>query len=200
MRIAKNLLVIAGALFAVACDQLPGADASGGVAVVDLNAVAKATGRDEAINERMESARVDLNEQLTQIAGDLEQQLKDEQEKVGAAPEPAEQQQLQEMAVRAQRQLAEKQQLAQQKATQFQLELVNEFRLQLKPVAEKVAASRGADIVVVLDDAVLWFDSGIDITAEVIADLRANPLPAIQTSAGAAAGSDTDQTTEEAPE
>ena len=199
MRTIKFSLLVACAVMLTACDQLPARGSSGGVAVVDLNAVAKAIGRDEAINARMESARVDLNQQLTQIAGDLEQQLKDEQEKVGAAPKPDEQQQLQEMAVRAQRQLAEKQQLAQQKATQFQLELVNEFRQQLAPVAEKVAKIRGADVVVVLDDSVLWFDSGVDITDEVIADLRANPLPPIQTSAGVDAGAETDQPADETP-
>ena len=199
MRIKKISIIIACAMMVAACDQLPSAASSGGVAVVDLNAVAKATGRDEAINERLESARVDLNEQLTQIAADLEKQLKDQQEKVGATPKPDEQQQLQEMAVRAQRQLAEKQQLAQQKATQFQLELVNEFRRQLTPVAEKVAASRGADVVVILDDSVLWFDSGVDITDEVIADLRANPLPPIQASAGVDASAATDQAADEVP-
>ena len=84
------------------------------------------------------------------------------------------------MAVKAQRQLAEKQQLAQQKAQQVQLELVNDFKRQVQPVAQKIAGLQGAEVVVVLDDAVLWFDARADITDEVIAELRANPLPPIQ--------------------
>lgn len=167
-----------------ACDQLPTAQRNKGVAVLDLNAVAKATERDQAINQSMESARVDLNAQLTQIAGDLEKQLKDQQDKAGPSPQPVEQQQLQNMAAEAQRQLAEKQQLAQQKAQQLQLELVSEFKRQVQPVAEQIAKSQGAEIVVILDDAILWFDSVVDITDEVIAELRANPLPPIQVTAG----------------
>lgn len=182
-----------------ACEQFPAAGKSSGVAVIDLNAIAKATGRDEAINERMEAARVDLNAQLTQIAGDLENELKEQKDKVGTSPKPAEQQQLQEMAVQAQRQLAEKQQLAQQKAQQVQLELVNEFKRQVQPIAKNVANEQGANVVVVLDDAILWFDSSADITDEVIAELRANPLPPIQVKVDGSADTAGEESAPDAP-
>jgi len=181
--LAAGTLVV---LTLVACDRVPATGSADGVAVIDLNVIVKAAGRDGEINERLERARDELNAQLARIASDLEEELRDQREKLGASPEPAEQQQLQEMALRAQRELAEKRQLAQQKAQQFQAEMINEFKRQVQPLAKKVAEKKGAKIIFALDDTLLWFDSAIDITDEVVAAVKANPLPPIQVTAGIA--------------
>ena len=55
------------ALFTAGCDQLPGAGGSS-VLTVDLSAIAKATGQEQAIQEQAQAAREELNGQLMEQA------------------------------------------------------------------------------------------------------------------------------------
>ena len=58
------LAILAIALGLAGCDPLRG----GGVAIVDLDAVARALGRDEAIEQRVGSANEQLSSQLDEVA------------------------------------------------------------------------------------------------------------------------------------
>lgn len=163
------------------CGPLGG---GGDVAVVDLAAVAKATGQDKVMAEQAEAARRELGTQLTQIAGDLEKQLQAEQARLGGAVAASREKEFQQLTAQARQQLAETQALAQQKAQDFQIGLAAGYRRALQPVVADIAKSRGASVVLVSDASMLWLDSAVDITDEVIAELRANPV-AVPASAGA---------------
>jgi len=176
------LIVAAGSAVVAGCGPLTG---GGDVAVVDLAAVAKATGEDKVMAEQVEAARRELGTQLTQIAGDLEKQLQAEQSRLGGAVAASREKEFQQLTAQARQRLAETQALAQQKAQDFQIGLATGYRRAVQPVVADIARSKGAGVVLVSDPTMLWFDPAVDITAEVIAELRANPI-AVPAPAGAA--------------
>jgi len=167
------LLVAAGSAVLAGCGRLTG---GGDVAVVDLAAVAKATGQDTLMAQQVEAARQELAAQLTQIAGNLEKQLQAEQSRLGGAVAASREKEFQQLTAQARQQLAETQALAQQKAQDYQIGLVAGYRRALQPVVADIAGSKGAAVVLVSDATMLWFDPAVDITADVIAELRANPV------------------------
>jgi Skp family chaperone for outer membrane proteins len=170
-----GLIFLVAALFVSACDQGPAGAGGGGIAIMDLSAIAKATGQDEAIRQDAETARAELSAQLQQLATNLEQQLAAEREKVGISPSEADQQRLQEMTMQARQQISNAQMQAQSQASLMEQELVTAFRDKLTPLAEEIAKAKGASAVLAADSYLFWFDPTIDITDEVIAAWRALP-------------------------
>lgn len=168
-----SLILVVAALFVSGCDQGPAAG-SGGVAVMDLSAIAKATGQDEVIRQDAEMARAELSAQLQQLATNLEQQLAAEREKVGISPSEADQQRLQEMTMQARQQISNAQMQAQSQASLMEQELITAFRDKVAPLAEEIAKANGASAVLAADSYLFWFDPAVDITDEVIAAWRAS--------------------------
>lgn len=156
------------------CDQLSTGNnaAAPTTVVIDLEAIAKVTGQDAEIEKRMEVAREELNGQLTGVIAELERQLAEEQAKLGDSPDQAAQQRFQQIATQAQQQLAQQRAVAQQEAQQYQAGLVADFRNTVKPISAEIAAARGANVVLIFDPMMLWFNPSIDITDEVIGALR----------------------------
>jgi Skp family chaperone for outer membrane proteins len=147
-------------------------------AVIDLDAVASALGRDDVIQQKLQAAAQELQAQLQQIGGDLQKQLQDEQAKLGTAPSEDARKALQERAVDLNRQWQQTQQLAQSKAAQYRNQVIAEFQKEVEPFAREEAQSIGAQVVLTSGVPMLWFDEAIDITDEVIARLRARPADA----------------------
>jgi len=156
------------------CDQMPGMGP--GTLVIDLTTVAKAIGQDQSMQDRAEAAREDLNTQLTESARELEQQIEQERVKFGESPTEEQQLQLQQMTQQAQQRYGQLQAEAQQNVQQHEINLVQEFREQVRPFAEKIARSRGAEVVLLADQSVFWLDPAVDITGEVIDALRAQDV------------------------
>lgn len=163
-----------------ACDQLPNplsqtqpaAAPASSVAIMDLAAVAKALGRDEVFKAQVEAAGRELQQQLNQFTSELQDKLREEQAKLGDAPSEEDRQQLQKLLTDAQRQVQQSQQLARQKAAEFQNQLATQFRGEVQPIAAEVARAKGASSVL-LSNTVMWFEPAVDITGAVIDALRA---------------------------
>jgi len=176
----NRYLPLAAALLLAGCDKIPfpvsqappAAAPAPTMAVLDLDAVAKALGRDEVFREQVEAAGQQLRQQLGELSSNLQTQLREEQEKLGAEPSDEQRQQLQRMLAEAQRQVQQGQVLARQKAAEFQTQLARQFRAEVQPVATEVARSRGASGVL-LANTLLWFEPAADITGAVIDALRA---------------------------
>jgi Skp family chaperone for outer membrane proteins len=189
----RTLVTLLGAALVLGgCDKLPlpasmpaaqvAARPGPKVAVLDLAAVAKALGRDQVFKEQTEAAGRQLQQQLSEFATDLQQQLREEQSKLGEEPSEEDQADLRRKLLAAQRQVQQSQRLARQKATEFQVQIVNAFRTEVRPVAAEVARANGANSVL-LTNAVLWFEPAVDITGQVIDAMRARlgeaaPAPA----------------------
>ena len=168
----KPVRLVAFALFAfviAGCDQLDGGRSD--VAVIDLDAVARALGRDEVIAQQINRANQQLSSQLGEVAKDLQQQLQEEREKYEVVGDEAEAELEQKTAVANQR-LQQTQRLAQQRASEFRTAVINEFRNELQPYASEIARERGASAVITVATPMLWFDAEVDITDEVIAAMR----------------------------
>lgn len=145
--------------------------------VVDLAAVARAMGKDDEMSAMLDQARQVLNEQLIQIGGDLEQQVQDKKTELEKSAKGKtgddQQQELVEFTRKANLQLQQTREVARQKAVTFRDKLVQEFRKEVMDVAIDIARDKGAVSVSIAGNHLLWHDSSIDITDEVIGTLRA---------------------------
>lgn len=163
----------------------------GGVALIDLTAIAQATGQDEVIRLKAEANREELMARLQDTAMNLDQQIAAEREKFGETPTPEQEQQIQMMTMQARQQLGEMQNQAQQQVNQVEQELVDEFRDSVAPMAAEIAQSRGASMVLAKDVYVFWYEAEMDITDAVIAAWRARDTAVPEPEAAAETSSDT---------
>jgi len=163
------LLVIAG------CNEQapPPAETGPDTVVVDVVAVAKALGRDDVFREQMQQVNQRLNEQLQEIQKNLQEQVNAKKAEFGEEPTEEQTQQLQQLAAAANQRLAQARFVAQQRQTQVSGALGNQFRDEIKPIAEKIAGEMGASIAVMNTNNLLWYDTESDITGKVIDQLRA---------------------------
>lgn len=143
------------------------------ILVVDLDAVAKATGRQEVMQKELEFANVRLTEQLKLVASQLEEAVSDEKDKLGKSPSKEQKQQLEALALQAQQQLANSKNLAVQQSSEIRSDLILKFRQEVAQIASEVAKKSGSKLVVVSGYETLWFDPAADITDEVISVMRA---------------------------
>jgi len=164
--LAAVLLLTAG------CDRIPGMGPD--VLIVDLNAIAKATGQDQAMQKQAQTGRADINARLLESAQGLQQQLEAERAKAGDTLTEEQATQLQQMTVQAQQKYAQLQAEAQQKVQQYEASLVQEFRERIEPFAEKIARTRGARVILLSDQSIFWHDTAVDVTDEVIVALHAD--------------------------
>jgi len=174
MKLITGLLAVClmSGLLLSGCDKLPGG-ATPNTLIVDLAAVAKATGQEQSMQSRAQTAREEINARLVESAGNLEQQIEQQREDFGEAPTVEQQQQLQQTMAQAQQQYGQLQAEAQQQLQQLEINMVMEFRDQIRPVAEEIARSRNANLIVLADQSVFWLDPAIDMTGDVISALRA---------------------------
>jgi Skp family chaperone for outer membrane proteins len=141
--------------------------AKAGVAVVDLDKVAQELGRDTQMKGELIGQQNSLAKDLGAIQKNFEGQLAKMKEELGEEPAP---EKLQEFS--------KAKQVAQfmSKITTRRDQLIGEFRTEARPVAEKIAKSVGATAVMTRNDAVIFsYDNTIDITDQVIAEMKANP-------------------------
>lgn len=155
---------------------LSGCDGRSNAVVVDLSVIAKATGQDEIFKKEIQKASANLNNQLKELAANLDQQLATEKDKIGKAPNKEQQQQFQKLSLQANQKLRQTQSLAQAKVKEFDQQLLVSWHQKIKPIAQEIANNQGSRIVLVSDPSIIWFDSSVDITDEVIAKLRSQSL------------------------
>lgn len=169
--LATGLLALAVWMLA-GCDDWTGRSS---VAVIDLDQVARALGRDDVIAQQINQATQQLSDQLTEVARTLQQELQEERGRYEVMGDEAEQE-LQEKTAAANLRLQQTQQLAQQRAAEFRQAVINNFRAEVQPYASEAAKSRGAKAVITVATPMIWFDSSVDITQDVIARMRAAGL------------------------
>lgn len=143
------------------------------IAFADLDAVARALGRDNAIEQSVGAKSQDLRTQLETAAVQLRDQLQEEQKKLGSSPTEAAQRELANLAQAAQRRMQENIQIAEAQVNEFRASEITKFRDEVKPLAEEIAKARGAKAVLSSGVGIVWFDTSVDITADLIEKMRA---------------------------
>lgn len=145
----------------------------GGVAIVDLEEVARALGRDKEIVSSLQTQRGALSQQLLNAQNQVNSELTQLQKSMGEQPSPDAVRDLQLKAANYQKQLANMQNQAAAVLNEHGKKVLQEFRDSAKPVAIEVAREKGLTTVMTKDDGVIFaFDEAVDITADVIARLR----------------------------
>jgi len=162
---------------------LSGCDNSQKTVILDLDAIANATGQAATIKQQIEMANQELNAQLKTISIQLNEQLESEKKKMGPQKSGKnisknDKQNMEQLTLQANKQMQQAKAIANQKSQQYRASLVQKLRQQVSPIAETIARDRGADIVVIATSTMMWFNPDIDITDEVIAEMRANAAKA----------------------
>jgi Skp family chaperone for outer membrane proteins len=150
-------LLIVLALMATACEK------GGGVAVVNMESVARALGRDATIEQQIDTRTQELQGQLQQVAKQIGEKLEAEVVKT-----PDQRAQLQQQAQVA---FQQQQQQAQQVLAQYRVKLATDFRNEVKTAAQKIAEERQFSVVVV-DQVAVYYKDTQDITDDVTKAMR----------------------------
>jgi Skp family chaperone for outer membrane proteins len=150
------------------------AGALGTVAVIDLDAVARQIGRSEIMVASIKQREATLNQQLRGVQTSYQQQLRKKQEEFGDEATGDASQQLALLQRQVHHNLNQCRTQAQTDLNRHRLQLIAQFREEVKPLARQVAAEKGLSIVVTKNDAVVFtYTSAVDITDEVATRLIA---------------------------
>ena len=156
----------------------PGAKAVGGVAVVDLDLLAKRLGRHIEMNSSIQEKLALLNSKLTTLQTKLKELYDEKRHAFGAEPSDDQRKQLQAMKESMDGQVLEKKREGEAELQAFKLALVDQFREQAKPVLRDVAAARGLGIGVPKNNNLfLTVDPAVEITDEVAEKMIASQSP-----------------------
>lgn len=165
---------------------------SGGVAVIDLDEIARQVGASDEMSQALLAHETALNSQLQTLKTSYVQQLQAKKDELGSEPTPEDNQRLVALSQQATANLANAQQQAKGHLTKRRADLVIEFRKRVAPVAKQIAAERGLTLVIPRNEGmILAVDEQVDITAAVATALKPNwqalVLPATGTAPPAAA-------------
>ncbi len=183
--------------------QAPAGDAArrmSGVAVIDLDEIARRLGRDLTLVKAIRDEQAAVNEEFRNLQSTLQQTYQRKKRELEAGPgagQPnpdAPRQQLAELERQLNLQLNQAARNAQSEIKTREQRLIQQFRDDVKPVAREVAAARGLGVVVTKNESVLLdFDDAHDITADVAAKMRAAQQSAASKPAASVAGRPTSQ-------
>ncbi|QDU95015.1 OmpH family outer membrane protein [Lignipirellula cremea] len=165
-------------LTAIGCNS---ASSPSGVAVIDLDEVARRLGRDIKMTEMIKAGEGVVNQQLATVQASYEQQLSDKKAEFGEEATEEANKTLAQMHQQASFQFNQARQQAAAKLSQHRAQLIQQFREEVKPIAREAAAAKGYNIVLTKNDSVLFdFASTHDVTEEVIAAMSKSDYKAPQ--------------------
>jgi Skp family chaperone for outer membrane proteins len=167
-------------LFTAGCSQPVGnptqssrQTGNGGVGVVDLDAVAKAIGKDLAMSAEAEQKVAQLNQELAQIQEAMNRHLAGKREELGDDLTDAQKRQLLLAKAKLESTYRDKKAIAERKFARYKQELIGQFREETKPILREVAARRGLSIVIPKNEALLLtVASEVDLTDDVVLEIR----------------------------
>ena len=166
----------------VGCGWFGAGEPSGGLAVVDLDEIAKQVGAESEIATALKYRETDLNSKLQVMRTNYIQQFKDRKDLYGENPTDEQNEQLVSINRQINLNLVNARQQAKSHLTTHRSELILKFREQVAPVAEQIAKERGLSIVVPRNEGwLLAVDDRIDITDDVANALKATWKPIVVT-------------------
>lgn len=169
-------------LLSVGCNQLnqpaqttADAEPSAGIAIIDLDEVARQLGSDKQIVNSLKQRQQQLKNQLVELAENYRAEFNKQKEVVEAqAEDNSGTVQLASFEQQVNQKFNSARVQADQVLSQHKLNLVNKFRDAVRPAARKVAHERGCAVIVTKQDSLYDYDPECDITNEVVQVLRAS--------------------------
>jgi Skp family chaperone for outer membrane proteins len=180
MRSLRVCATVAGLTATVLCgcnrqSGSAGTAAVGAVAVIDLDAIAQRLGSDKQIAEAISKRQTSLSQQLVDLAKRYNEQIAEQKKKLAETAAEQEKVTLANWQQQANANLSKVKQQAELDLQRHRVQLIAQFREEIKPSARRVAQSRGMSVIVTKNDAVLYdFSPAADITDAVVADLLAH--------------------------
>ena len=185
--LAKWTLVGALAVLS-ACNNQP---QMGRVAILDIAVVSEKTGGTEKMGNQLQTMQARYQADLNKLQSGLQEKISARQKEFGKKPPTDEQrQEMSRMMGDAQKEFSKAQAEASQAMQQEQAKLVVAFRDKIRPVARKVAGSKGLTVIMLKNEALMLdADPSLDITDAVVAELlkMESPVEATATDTPAAA-------------
>lgn len=146
---------------------------SGGVAVIDLDEIAREVGATDEMSQAIAAHEAALNAQLHTLKANYVEQLQSKKNELGSEPTTEDNQRFAAMSQQASLNLAAAQQQAKGHMTKHRADLVIQFRKRVAPIAQQIAAERGLSLVIPRNEGmILAVDEQIDITDAVAAALK----------------------------
>ena len=146
---------------------------AGRVAIINLDAIAKALGRDRVILASIQQHNQQAVAKLQNIKAGLNEQIKGLQAEIEESEAGEDNEKLGAMVRNAQQRLKKEVGAAQQNSARIQAELIRKFREEVIPFARRAALNRGMSVVMLKQANILHYDPGTDITNAVIDDMQA---------------------------
>jgi Skp family chaperone for outer membrane proteins len=157
---------------------------SGGVGVVELDAVAKAIGRDTQMQQSAGRKVAELTREITELQAAMNRRLAQENEQLeeeteGGKPAANAQKELLQTRAKMVQKLREKKAEADRLLAQHRARLIAEFREETRPVLREIADQRGLSIVIPKNEVLLLtVNPAVDLTEAVVAKLKRAGGPA----------------------
>lgn len=146
----------------------------GGVAILDLDQIAKRFGCDKQMHTSLQQREASLNQQLASIKASYEKQIAEKRQEFGNTPNAEQAKLLAGIQRQAVASLNKVRQQAKNNLNQHGSLLINGFRKEIKPIAREVARKKGLSVIVTKNDSVIFdYATTVDITADVIEKLLA---------------------------
>ncbi|MCW8963683.1 MAG: OmpH family outer membrane protein [Gammaproteobacteria bacterium] len=142
-------------------------------AVIDLDKVAVATGRDKLINQRVQEFAEIEEDKLNKLKAELVTEINKTREQLGDKPSEEDARTLADMTRRSDARLKQAIARVEDVAGRLKINLVVDFRNEVEPVVRQVAQADGFKLVVIKSPEYLFIDSSADITDAVIDKLLA---------------------------
>jgi outer membrane protein len=136
------------------------------IAVVDLQRIANESAEGKTASAKIES----LNQKKVAELNEKNKELQTAQQKLvaGALLTDSAKAQIQKEVDRLNREIQRFTQDAQAEVEELQQQVQVEFQRKLMPIIELVAVDKGVQIVFAADTGMVWSDTAVDLTAEVI--------------------------------
>jgi len=146
---------------------------AGKVAIIDLDRIAKALGKDTEIIAALQANEVRAKAKLRDLEASLKTQIKGHKDQIENSEDPQATGGIDVMVRNANLRLRQAVGTEQQNAARMQTKLANDFRQEVLPAARRAAVDRGMSVVIVRQANLLYYDSAVDITDAVVDDMQA---------------------------
>ena len=158
----KTLLL---AILTISAFTLPAAAQKGGVAILDIDEVARQLGVEEKVRVDLLNMQNNLNADLQRTQTTMQNQMAGVEKAAGANPSEEQKKQI----VATNQQLNEEfnrvKNQAQQTLAQERVRMITEFRTRLEPIALKAAAELGLEVVLMkVTPPVFAYANSVDVT------------------------------------
>lgn len=138
-----------------------------GVAILDIDAVARELGVEDRVRVDLVTMQSDLNAELQKTQMTMQTQMNTVEAELGEDPSDTERQKVLQTNQQLNLEFNRLKSQAQQNLAQERVRMINEFRLRLEPIAMMAAKQKGLEIVLMkTTPPVFTYSKEVDITAE----------------------------------